>query len=263
MFGSGPFQCQRNADSAARRDDRVRRIQGSVFFRWQFPRCLSNSLDRKFYSFFLSFGDLCLHVIKGASIQPFQILFEVAEFKSSFNNQDMGSHELPLSENQQRAMVASRLVDISFGTMWWLREWMWKEIVPPVLNYNLDSKKWGHPGVSILNGPIPLQSFVPMMHGRSHGSPKSVWIAGFEVDEPHRQTAFGHLIRPGLFPQLFLGHFPIEESVFRKEWIQMFGTDYSGSPTKRQMVFLVEHKPKATADECTQLYELLRRLKVI
>lgn len=175
----------------------------------------------------------------------------------------MDLQESPISENQRRAMVVRRLMDVSFGTMWWLREYMWKEIIPPELKYDLDSQKCGHPGVSILGGPSPLQTFIPMMHGRSEGGRRSVWITGFESDEPRKRTAFGHLIQPGRFPQLFLGHFPVESSALREEWGRMFGNDCPIPTSRQQMVFQPKGKHKATPDECRELRELLHELNII
>jgi hypothetical protein len=168
-----------------------------------------------------------------------------------------------MTENQRLANVVGLLANVSFGTMWWLRERKWKQIIPRELNYDLDSKKWGHPGVSILGGPAPLQSFIPMMHGRSKGNRNSVWIAGFDELKPNECSAFGHLIQAGKFPQLFLGHFQVEPSAFREEWARLFGNDCPLPTNIPQDVLQVKHKPKATPIECDRLREFLHRWKII
>ena len=174
---------------------------------------------------------------------------------------ESGAHLM--NENQQRTMVAGRVVDFSFGTMWWLREWLWKRIVPRRLHYDLGSTKYEHPGISIFIGQPSPQPEVPMMHGCSEGTISSVRIWGFSANDPSQLTSFGHLIRPGMVPRVWIGHFPVAESVLRYEWVRLFGPESNPPTTPQPSIRPGSNKTKATPDECAQLRELLRRLKVI
>lgn len=171
-----------------------------------------------------------------------------------------------MNDNQRRAIIVSGLVDVSFGTMWWVRDWLWELVIPRSLCYHRNRKKKEHPGISILDAPPPCQSPVPMMHGTTPKGDQvrqsSVLVAGFSAEDLLQLTSFGHLIRPNLLPQVWIGHFPVDKSAFRREWVQIFGADSVPPPDVPDRIRSVHHKPKATPQECAQLLEFLKRMGI-
>ena len=88
--------------------------------------------------------------------------------------------------------VARKILDLSFGTLWWVEEPVWQALLP---HYDPDSKRAGHPGLSCRQKPIEdLYSSVPMLHGHSH--PRGFPVIGLTEDEPKRTTYFGPLLGP-------------------------------------------------------------------
>ncbi len=166
------------------------------------------------------------------------------------------------NENEKRALVVARLADVSFGTMWWVKDWLWQIALHGKFQYQRHSTVTEHPGVSILEGPPPAQNVVPMMHGSSQGTPSSVRITGFSKEDPSRATAFGHKIHPNRIPTIWIGHFPVDEAAFRREWMLQFGT----SPTSTEgntMIRKAQPKSTATKEERDQLRNLLLELRIV
>ena len=167
--------------------------------------------------------------------------------------------ENPVTESERRAVIVGGVVDVSLGTMWRVREWRWKQVIPRELDYDLDSKAFEHPGISIFDQPPPYSWFIPMLHGRSMGTSRSVWVSGFSRDDPQRLTAFGHLFRPaeGLGPRLWIGDFPVDGPTLKKEWIRLFGGDGPPSADQRRPVAVNPGKRIATPEECVQLRQFV------
>jgi hypothetical protein len=89
-------------------------------------------------------------------------------------------------------------LDVSFGTLWWIREDLWKERNPA---YDQESEKIAHPGVSIRSSPpAGLYEFVPVLHGTSRSGP--VAVLGLSRRQPLRPTYFGRLSFPAEIPIL-------------------------------------------------------------
>jgi hypothetical protein len=166
------------------------------------------------------------------------------------------------NENQKRVLVVGRLADVSFGTMWWVTDWLWKLAIHRKFQYQLHSTAKEHPGVSILEGPPPAQQAVPLMHGRSERTQSSVKITGFSKDDPDRPTAFGHMIQPTCVPTLWIGHFPVDEAAFRREWTLLFGTTPT-STAGSTIIRKAQPKSIATQEERDQLRNLLRERRIL
>ena len=81
-------------------------------------------------------------------------------------------------------------LDVSFGTLWWVREDLWKAEIR-----NYQSTRHSHPGLSVTkSGPQQRPSYVQMLHGTT-GRPKGVAVRGMTFREPERICYFGQ-IRP-------------------------------------------------------------------
>jgi hypothetical protein len=171
----------------------------------------------------------------------------------------------PQSANERRTIVVSRVLRLSFGTMWWVKEAVWKFAVPPAFEYDLASTRKAHPGISILEeqAETPKISHVPLMHGSSRAqSRECVTITGFDSYDPNRRCFFGHLISPAHMPRVWIGNFAVDEHSFRREWQRMFGTANATLWVNKPQVFANEHKRRATPDECNLLRQLLERLGI-
>ena len=85
---------------------------------------------------------------------------------------------------------------VSFGSLWWVDEQVWKERVG---GYDKQSTKRGHPGVSLRRVPVrDSMEIVPLLHGTS-GSAGPVVARGLSPDEdkgPNFPTSFGRLVIP-------------------------------------------------------------------
>lgn len=137
--------------------------------------------------------------------------------------------------------------------MWWVREWLWELAIPRGFAYCANTGRKEHPGVSVLRGPLPLTPEIPMLHGCSSGSEASVWISGFSAENPGQPTSFGHLIRPGLVPKIWIGHFPVPFNALRLEWSRLFGADSFPEECHQAPIRGVIHKPRVTPAEWDRL----------
>ncbi len=85
-------------------------------------------------------------------------------------------------------------VDVSRGTLWRVREDVWKETSR---SYDQHSTRQFHPGLSLLDKP-PSSGYdqIPMAHGTS-GTQGPVVARGLTAEKgPDHPTSFGHLITP-------------------------------------------------------------------
>lgn len=175
----------------------------------------------------------------------------------------MATQERSPDQGWRKAAVIGHLVDVTFGSMWWIKEHLWVRAIPTPFRYRANPQRHEHPGISILEEQ-PLQHQVPVMHGSSNGTEESVWISGFSENNPSQYTAFGHLISPHLIPRIWIGHFPVRESEFRHEWVRLFGPDSFPPKNPSNAIRRVRgRKTKATPQECAQLRELLNHRGVL
>jgi hypothetical protein len=84
------------------------------------------------------------------------------------------------------------IFDELFGTLWWIREDLWKKLLR---DYDQNSQRIGHPGLSIRkSAPESVDAVIPMLHGRSTSDPLRI-----EDVSPGKPSFFGHL-SPALIP---------------------------------------------------------------
>jgi len=96
------------------------------------------------------------------------------------------------------ALLLATCLDVSFGSLWWVREDLWKEVLRP---YDDASDRLGHPGLSVRRSPVSsLLEIVPMLHGTT-GAHGPVVARGLTQDEgPQYPTSFGRLLLPADIP---------------------------------------------------------------
>ena len=132
--------------------------------------------------------------------------------------------------------------DYSIGTIWRVREDVWKE---RKTDYDQTSNRLWHPGLSIKRTKInnSLEA-IPMLHGTSRGSKrKSVIIKGITEEEgPEKKTYFGRIIAP-----LLMSDFTDSEKS-DKQVVKEFDV---------QHIVRNSHKPKITDEEMVQLKKWL------
>ena len=96
-----------------------------------------------------------------------------------------------VSKSRWTAAVRT-IMDYSLGTLWWVDESLWQELLPV---YDRNSTRKEHPGLSILTHPVQdLYSQIPILHGTSKG--QGVLVQGITAREPTRLTSFGSLLAP-------------------------------------------------------------------
>jgi len=125
------------------------------------------------------------------------------------------------------------MMDLSIGTLWWVDEPLWIELLGPL--YDRHSTREGHPGLSLRREPTTdLYSQVSMFHGTTgrHG-PLVVSGITTENGQPH-QTSFGRLLAP----------------VPAVEWTSKNGT---------RRVSRSKGKPRLDSDEVAALEAFLKR----
>lgn len=96
--------------------------------------------------------------------------------------------------------LLSTCLDVSFGTLWWVREDLWRETLE---NYDPDSGRKGHPGMSLRDEPLQaVRELIPMLIGITAWGP--VAVRGLSRREPHRVTHFGANLTPAPIPTVEL-----------------------------------------------------------
>lgn len=97
------------------------------------------------------------------------------------------------------AQLLAAVLDVSFGTIWRVREDLWKA---HQAGYHLASSRTWHPGVSIRRqdaGGVALWDAVPMLHGTS-GDAGPVVVRGIsDGSDSGKATSFGRLVAPARF----------------------------------------------------------------
>ena len=91
--------------------------------------------------------------------------------------------------------LLARLLDVMFGTVWWVREDVWQE---QLAGYDQDSERMAHPGVSLRVKPATgLGEAVPLLHGTtSTAGPVVVRGLTAEYAACGEVTSFGRLVVP-------------------------------------------------------------------
>jgi hypothetical protein len=101
-----------------------------------------------------------------------------------------------LEENQRRKMATllQTCMDVSFGSLWWIRENIWVEKVP---HYRYNSSRICHPGLSLRQEPLQgMGDVVPLLHGSSGPSGPLVVYGLSWSKGPEHPTSFGRLLAP-------------------------------------------------------------------
>lgn len=91
--------------------------------------------------------------------------------------------------------MLGRLLDVTFGTVWWVREDLWQERVAA---YDQHSERACHPGVSLRVKPATgMADAVPMLHGTT-GAAGPVVVHGLTAEYAAcgEVTSFGRLVAP-------------------------------------------------------------------
>lgn len=100
-----------------------------------------------------------------------------------------------LTDPRLQALL-SACIDLSFGTLWWIREDLWKERQP---GYSQESERIAHPGLSVRSvPPAGLFELVPLLHGTSGYGP--VAVSGLTRRQPLKTSYFGRLLFPAQIP---------------------------------------------------------------
>jgi hypothetical protein len=81
-------------------------------------------------------------------------------------------------------------LDTSLGTLWWVRENVWKDEIPFYYFTNRNS----HPGLSISEAKaLESRAYVPMLHGTSKRKGNCVAVWGLTRVEREHFTYFGQI----------------------------------------------------------------------
>ena len=136
------------------------------------------------------------------------------------------------------------LFDYSIGTLWKIREDLWKE---RDLNYDQNSNRKWHPALSIKQVPVcdSLEA-IPVLHGTSKGSKYTSVIVKnlMEKNTPDKETYFGRIIAPMIMPDF---------TDAEKSDVLIVG-DLSVKRIEKN-----SYKPKVTDEEMKQLKKWLLR----
>lgn len=105
----------------------------------------------------------------------------------------------PTTEQVQKERLSRLLsarLDMSLGTVWRVRESLWKECFRQQ-GQPYDSDREWHPGVSLRDTPLTcVNEFIPMLHGSS-GDHGPVVARGLSFEKgPDYPTSFGGIVRP-------------------------------------------------------------------
>lgn len=145
--------------------------------------------------------------------------------------------------NERMALLLSACVDVSAGTLWWVREDVWKE---KSKKYDHDSTRMGHPGLSMRHEPVTsLYEYVPMLHGTSGDRGPVVARGLSEEYGPDYPTSFGRLAPAGIV---------VQDMVKSSGQGPLIG---SGLATRR--VVGNPHKPRLDESEMGQLQNWMRK----
>ena len=99
-----------------------------------------------------------------------------------------------VQDKRLSAMLATCL-DTSMGTLWKVREDIWKAELSKVVRYV--AKRHSHPGLSIRIRPVTsVYERIPMLHGTS-GSQGPLVVKGLtRARGPNYPTTFGRIVKP-------------------------------------------------------------------
>ena len=127
------------------------------------------------------------------------------------------------------------LFDYSIGTLWQIKEELWKERIHQ--NEQYDSDRVWHPGLSIQrNRVVESYELIPILHGTSKGSKKTSIVVK-EITEyggKNKRTFFGRIFAPIQITDFLLDKHSIsknrhkskitsEEMVLLESWMQKKG----------------------------------------
>jgi len=99
-------------------------------------------------------------------------------------------------QKERVSKVLSTCLDMSLGTVWRVRESLWKECFRQQGEPYDSDREW-HPGVSLRAAPLTcVNEFIPMLYGSS-GAHGPVVARGLSREKgPHHPTSFGGIVRP-------------------------------------------------------------------
>ncbi len=101
-------------------------------------------------------------------------------------------------QSKRVSQLLNACIDMSFGTVWRIREELWKEtFLLQGQAYDLESTRHWHPGLSLRVAPLTsVHEYVPMLHGSS-GDGGPVVVRGLTREKAHDYpTSFGKIVRP-------------------------------------------------------------------
>ena len=160
----------------------------------------------------------------------------------------------PDPQRERIIRMLSTLFDFSFGTLWWVRESVWKDGFKTAGQpYQHSNAREAHPGVSIrAHSEIEdLGEAVPMLQG---GSKKgAVRVTGFSARNPSRETRFGSIIAPVKVP---LADFLYPDDTGN-------GQELEGRFLDRKKVVANLHKPRLSPDESSCLWKFLEEKQIL
>ena len=142
--------------------------------------------------------------------------------------------------------------DVSMGTLWRVKESVWKDQLPSF--YVAKEKTKMHPGLSIMQAKSASSEItVPLLHGTS-GKKGPVVVKGIsneqKYDENHK-CSFGQIICPALIPKKKMEEFDRSTTVFDPGLGPNWDAEFDVIPNR--------HKPRVSIDEKEKLDLFLKR----
>lgn len=98
-----------------------------------------------------------------------------------------------MNNEERRFKALDVLLDYSKGTLWWVKDRIWDEVIP-----EFKKKRQGHPGLSISRRRAQsLYDVVPMLIGTSKYPGRSVKVSNLRnPEEAGERTTYFSVLRP-------------------------------------------------------------------
>ena len=161
---------------------------------------------------------------------------------------------LPNAADDRLLRAIQALFDFSFGTLWWVRESVWKEGYKKLGQpYDSSSTREGHPGVSVRTVPDldARGEAVPILEGFSEKGP--VAVTGLTSRERKRETFFGIIIKPVKIP--------LDDFLYPDGDIGIHRP--AGSPLDLKKVVVNLDKPRLSTEETSRLWKFLEEKGIL
>jgi hypothetical protein len=145
--------------------------------------------------------------------------------------------------------------DVSMGTLWRVKESVWKDQLPAFYVAKEDTKM--HPGLSISKyEACGADDIVSLLHGTT-SSKGPVVVRGFSNDsdkyDENHNCSFGQIIYPALIPKKKMEEFDRSTMVFDPGLGPNWDAEFDVIPNR--------YKPRITSEEKEQLDSYLKRKK--